>query len=172
ALTVEEVGYAPPMIFEAGDHRQLIIFHTEAVSAVDPDSGTLYWSQKFPGKPPERPGITVSTPKKSGDLLYLTEPHHGSLMLRFLPNRPAVEILWRSKETASLSKTDALHALMSTPVLKDGYVYGVCSLGELRCVNAQTGERVWETYEATGGKKQVFATAFLVPHGDRFWILN
>src|SRR5262249_54169719 len=29
ALTVEEVGYAPPMIFEGGDHRQLIIFHTE-----------------------------------------------------------------------------------------------------------------------------------------------
>jgi outer membrane protein assembly factor BamB len=175
ALTVEEIGYAPPVIVEAGGKRQLIVFHTEAVNSLDPATGQVYWSQPFPiGGDPTRPGITVSTPLHVGDLLYLTEPHHGSLMLKLAADKPAASILWRSKDTSSIEKTDALHAIMGTPALKDGYIYGVCVFGELRCLKAGTGERVWQTYAATSArkKKALFATAFLVRQGDRFWIFN
>src|SRR5262245_63633803 len=63
ALTVEEVGYAPPMVVEAGGVRQLIIWHTEALVSLDPKNGKTYWSVKFPEGEPERPGITVATPR-------------------------------------------------------------------------------------------------------------
>jgi outer membrane protein assembly factor BamB len=173
ALTVKEVGYAPPVIVQAGGKRQLIVFHTEAVTALDPATGKVYWSQPFPiGGEPTRPGITVSTPLQAGDLLYLTSPHHGSLMLKLAADKPAASIVWKSKETSSIEKTDALHSLMSTPLLKDGYLYGVCAFGELRCLKAATGERVWQSYAATAGRKALFANAFLVRQGDRFWIFN
>jgi outer membrane protein assembly factor BamB len=174
ALTVKEIGYAPPVIIEAGGKRQLIVFHTEAVNSLDPATGKVYWSQPFPGVEPTRPGITVSTPLRMGEMLYFTEPHHGSLMMRLAADKPAASVLWRSKDTSSIEKTDALHSIMGTPALKDGYIYGVCVFGELRCLKADTGERVWQTYAATSArkKKALFATAFLVRQGDRFWIFN
>jgi outer membrane protein assembly factor BamB len=172
ALSVKEVGYAPPVLIEAGGKRQLIVFHTEAVNSLDPATGKVYWSQPFPGREPERPGITISTPQLAGDLLYLTSPHHGSLMMKLAADKPAASVLWRSKDKSNIGRTDALHSMMSTPALKDGYVYGVCVAGELRCLKAGTGERVWQTHDATGGRRALGATAFLVRQGDRFFIFN
>lgn len=42
----------------------------------------------------------------------------------------------------------------------------------IACLDAQTGQQLWETYEAIGGKKTDCGTAFLVPQGDRFVIFN
>src|SRR5205085_9531710 len=43
ALSAKEPGYCPPMIYEFGGKRELIVWHPEAVSAVDPESGKVYW---------------------------------------------------------------------------------------------------------------------------------
>ncbi len=57
--------------------------------------------------------------------------------------------------------------------MQDGYIYGVCSYGQLRCLKADTGERVWETFKATtGGEPVRWANAFIVKNGDRFFLLN
>ena len=42
-----------------------------------------------------------------------------------------------------------LHSIMPTPWIKDDHIYGVCSYGELRCLELMTGKRVWETHAAT-----------------------
>ena len=69
--------------------------------------------------------------------------------------------------------TDGLHSIMPTPSIKDGHIYGVCSYGQLRCLKADTGERVWETLKATTGDKlERWANAFLVAQGDRFFLFN
>ena len=44
ALSAKEPGYAPPMIYEFAGKRQLIIWHPEAVNALDPDTGKVFWS--------------------------------------------------------------------------------------------------------------------------------
>jgi hypothetical protein len=56
---------------------------------------------------------------------------------------------------------DGLHGQVSTPVLKENCVYGVCANGGLRCPDA-----------APGGKKTDCGTTFLVPQGDRFVPFN
>jgi hypothetical protein len=73
---------------------------------------------------------------------------------------------------------------MPMPILNGGYVYGVCSYGQLRCLKADTGERVWETMAATRalkngkpdespvGEKDRWANAFLIPNGDRYYLFN
>jgi outer membrane protein assembly factor BamB len=33
--------------------------------------------------------------------------------------------------------------------MRDGYIYGADSYGELRCLDAKTGERIWEDLTAT-----------------------
>jgi outer membrane protein assembly factor BamB len=172
ALTTEEIGYSPPMIYEAGGKRQLIIWLSEAVNSLDPATGKVYWTQSYPASGrPKRPAVNIATVRRAGDLLFLTSFYHGPLMLKLAEDRPAASVLWRGKSNDP-ERPDGLHALMAAPVLKGGYVYGVSGLGELMCQEAGTGKKLWETYAATGGEQTDCGTAFLVPQGDRFVLFN
>ncbi len=169
SLTAKEPGYCSPALFTAGGKRQLIVWHPESVNSLNPETGEVYWSE--PSK--IRSGMTIATPRKMDDLLYLTCFYNGSMALHLDAAKPAETLLWQSKKISE-TDTDALHCTMSTPFLEDGYIYGVCSYGQLRCLKADTGERLWETLTATtpDDKKMRWANAFLVKNGDRFFLFN
>ena len=78
--------------------------------------------------------------------------------------------MWQGKEVSELLN-DTLHSIISTPVLDGDYIYGICSFGQLRALDAKTGERIWETQEVTKERRR-HTTAFLVRNGDRFFINN
>jgi outer membrane protein assembly factor BamB len=172
SLTTQEVGYAPPVIYEAGGKRQLIIWLTESVNSLNPESGEVYWSQPYPadGKP-MRPAVSIMMPRKMNDLLFVSTYYHGPMMLKLDKEQPAATVLWKSK-SVNTEKQDPINVLIPTPFLKDGYLYGVGGAGDLCCLKADTGEKIWETYMATGGKKADFATVFIVEKGDRFFLFN
>src|SRR5207249_2872276 len=88
ALSAKEPGYCPPMIYDFAGKRQLIIWHPEAVSALDPETGKVIWS--YPLTPSVRSGMTIPSPRKSGDLLFLTSFYNGSLMLRVDSDKPSL----------------------------------------------------------------------------------
>jgi outer membrane protein assembly factor BamB len=172
ALTTQEIAYSPPMIYEAGGQRQLIVWHSESVNALDPVTGKVFWTQTYPPSgEPQRPSVNIATPRLLGDLLFITSFYHGPMMLKLAADKPSATVLWQDK-SKSPSKLEGLHSLMPTPVLKNGYIYGVSANGELSCCEAATGKQLWETYAATGGKKTDCGTAFLVPQGDRFILFN
>lgn len=172
SMRTMEIGYSPPMLFEAGGKRQLIVWHPESLNSLDPETGKLYWSQKFFSKA----NLTAPAPRMDNDQLLVTSFYNGSMMMKLDRDRPKAEILWRGKgRSEQPNDTEGLHAIMSTPFLKDGYIYGVCSYGELRCLKADTGERVWMTLKATGSQDKPverWANAFLVQHGDRVFLFN
>ncbi len=117
--------------------------------------------------------MTIATPRRMSDLLYLTCFYNGSMMLRLDPDKPAVSEVWQSKKVSE-KDTDALHSTMSTPFLEGGFIYGVCSYGQLRCLKAETGDRVWETLNAAtpDDKEMRWANAFIVKNGGRFFLFN
>jgi outer membrane protein assembly factor BamB len=107
-----------------------------------------------------------------GDSLFFTTFYNGSLMLRLDSTSPAATVAWRTKK-ANERDTTHLNAILCTPFLEDGYIYGVCSYGQLRCLKAETGERVWETFEATtSGEPVRWANTFIVKQRDRFFLFN
>ena len=168
ALTAKEPGYSSPMIYEAGGKRQLIVWHPESVNSLDPQTGQVYWSEPFKA----RSGMTIATPRKLGDLLFFSSFYNGSLMLRLDASKPSETAAWRT-EKASEKDTTHLNAVLCTPFLEDGYIYGVCSYGQLRCLKAATGERMWETFQATtSGEPVRWANAFIVKNGGRFFLFN
>ena len=168
ALSAQEPGYSPPVIYEAGGARQLIVWHPQALNSLDPESGALHWAEQVNA----RSGLSVAMPRKMGDLLFVTSFYNGSLMMRLEAGKAAATKLWQSKKVSE-KETDALHTIMCTPFLQDGYIYGVCSYGQLRCLKAETGERIWETFAATtDGKPVRWANAFLVKNGERFFLFN
>lgn len=169
SLSAKEPGYCPPMIYEVGGVRQLIIWHPEAVCSLDPETGKQYWSQPFTSKA----GLSIPTPRLSGDLLFVTAFYNGPLMLKLDKDKPTASVLWKGKSNSEQPRlTDGLHSIMPTPFLKDDHIYGVCSYGELRCLKLKTGERVWATHQATGGESVRWGNAFLVEHQDRFFLFN
>lgn len=168
ALTAKEPGYCPPMVFEVGGKRQLIIWHPEAVNGLDPETGKVLWTEPFA----VRAGLTVPTPRLTGDKLFVTAFYNGPMMLQLAPDKEA-RVVWRGQSNSEQPKrTDGLHSIMVTPFIKDGFIYGVCSYGELRCLKADNGERVWHDLKATGGQLERWGNAFLVAQGDRYFLFN
>jgi outer membrane protein assembly factor BamB len=168
ALTAKEPGYCPPTIYEIGGKRQLILWHPESVNSLNPETGEVYWTVPWD----IQSALSISTPRTwAKDHLFFTAFYNGSLMLDLSSGKP-VEV-WKSKKISE-KDTDALHSIISTPVIDGDYIYGVCSYGELRCLKAATGERVWDTLQATtkDNKPTRWANAFLIPNGNRYFIAN
>jgi outer membrane protein assembly factor BamB len=168
SLDSEEVCYSPPVLVEAGGVKQLVVWLDDAVYGLDPATGKSHWSEKYPkdGKP-MRPAVTIAMPRFEKGLLVVTSFYHGPLTLRLAADKPAAEVAWRGNSDDP-GKPVGIHALMATPVLHDGYVYGVCTNGEIKCIKADTGEVKWESMMPFGGKKTLFGTVFIIPSGDRF----
>jgi outer membrane protein assembly factor BamB len=169
ALTAEEPGYSSPAIFEAGGKRQLIIWDPESANGLDPETGKVYWSVPFKCGS----GMSIATPRKLNDELFFTTFYNGSLMLRLDGGQPLATAIWQTQKTNEKDTTH-LNAVMCTPFLEDGYIYGVCSYGQLRCLKADSGERIWETLQATttDGKPVRWGNAFIVKQANRFFIFN
>ena len=162
-----EMGYAQPVIYEAGGARQLIIWHPQALASLDPETGELYWEQPWE----VGMGVTVATPVLSGDYLLVSQFFYGSLMMRLSQDRPAATHLWQGQARSELpGETDTIHAMVTTPVIIDDYVYGVDSYGELRGLDARTGRRLWMSPDMTAQAR--WSTAFLVSHEDRYFVNN
>jgi outer membrane protein assembly factor BamB len=174
-LTESDAGYSPPMIYDLAGKRTLVIWHSRAVVGLDPETGKEYWSQRFDVKV----ALTAPAPRPvGGDRLLVVAFYEGSMMLRIKPDGPPV-VLWKDKGKGEMAeRSDTLHSIIPTPVVKGGYIYGVCSYGELRCLNADTGERVWFTRKPTvgtpteEGKAIRWGNAFLTEHADRFFLFN
>ena len=159
-------GVAQPVIIEAGGVRQLVIWHPLAVSSLDPATGEVYWEQPFE----VGYDMTVATPVRRGNDLFVTTFYDGPMMLGLANDRPDAEMRWRGDSHSEIL-TDGLHAVIGTPIIEGDHIYGFGSYGQLRCLVAATGERVWETQEATGERAR-WTSAFMVTHEDRVFINN
>ncbi len=97
-------------------------------------------------------------------------------MLKLDADKPGASVVWKSKARSERPDgTTDLSAILCTPYIRDGHVYGVCSYGELRCLKEADGSRVWQDLRATGDQKEPverWANAFLTPQGDRWFLFN
>ena len=166
-----EIGYNQPVIMEAAGVRQLIIFHPEGFSSLDPATGKVYWEIEHR----VQMGIVVATPVQSGPFLFFTSQYGGARMLRLDQQKPGADVLWKGlgeQDPAMTHDTpDTLNSVISTPVIHEGYVYGVDNDGQLRCLDAATGKERWKT-DALLKEHAMYGTAFFVRNGDRFFISN
>lgn len=159
-------SYAPPVLVRQQDRDVAVCWSAERVAGLDPATGAILWSEPFPSV---QTVIAIATPVVDGDHLFLTSFYQGSLMLRLLPDRLAVERVWARRGQNEIS-TDALHSIISTPLMFGGHVYGVDSYGELRCLDARNGDRVWSSTAAVPRAR--WSTIHLVRNAERVWMFN
>src|SRR5439155_13839624 len=117
---------AAPMIYTVNGQRQLIIWHAQAVNGLDPETGKVYWSEPAV----TYQGMSIATPRASGDMLYITAYPSVAMMLKLDPGSASVK--WKG------DKKNAFYTVFSSPHFENGYVYGVNSMGILTCIKADT----------------------------------
>lgn len=159
-------GYGQPLLIEAGGVQQCIVWLPTAVVSLDPATGKVHWQEPWD----IRSGLTVATPIFDGTRLLVSAFYNGAIIFSLDRTKPAATTLWRDTRPGEINTT-GLHCLINTPVLDGEHLYGVCSYGQFRCLDAKTGERIWETMDLTKEKAR-WATAFIVRNGDRYFINN
>lgn len=162
----DRASYSAPIMIEQAGQRVLVCWTGDSVAGLDPATGKVHWKHAFR---PNKMVINIATPVLEADRMFLTAFYDGSLMLRVHPDKLAVEPIWR-RQGADERNTDALHSIMATPYLEGDYVYGVDSYGELRCLDAKTGDRLWENLEAT--PKNRWSNIHMVRNGQRMFMFN
>lgn len=156
---------APILVHQAG--RVVVVCWTgDSVAGLDPHTGQVHWRYPFP---PKKMPIGVATPVVQDGRLFVSSFYDGSLMLRLRDDQLDVEPIWQ-RRGPNERQTDALHSMISTPLMDGDYVYGVDSYGELRCLDANTGDRIWEDQTATPRAR--WSTIHMVRNGDRIWMFN
>jgi outer membrane protein assembly factor BamB len=167
ALNDSEPGYCPPMLFTFDGTPQVIIWHPHAVTSLNHSNGAVYWEIPFEVKA----GLCIPAPRQIGNRLFLTAFYNGPRMIEVGPGGKSATILWQGKSNSEMpDRTDGLHSIMPTPWVTESHIYGICSYGQLRCLDAKSGKRLWETRQPTGDGR--WWNAFLIPHEDRFFIHN
>ncbi len=162
----DRASYSAPIIMEQGGRRVLAVWTGDSVAGLDPQTGDVLWQFAFK---PNQMVIGITTPVVEKNRLFVSSFYDGSLMLQLSADRPAAQLLWHQRGRDE-KQTQALHSIISTPYLSGDYVYGVDSYGELRCLNALTGDRIWESQEAVPRNR--WATIHMVRNGERIWMFN
>ena len=76
------------MLVQAGGCEQLIIWLSESLTALDPETGNPLWTIPYPADgQPQRPTVNIMAPRLAGDLLLVANFYHGPLVVKL--NAPA-----------------------------------------------------------------------------------
>lgn len=162
----DKASYSAPMLITQAGQRVLICWTGGHVAALNPQTGKVLWLYPFK---PTRMEIGIATPVFHENELFITDFFEGSLLLKLAPDKLAVELGWHRKGKDE-QNTDALHSTMATPIRDGDYIYGVDSYGELRCLDARNGDRVWEDLSAVPRAR--WSNIHFIKNGTKVWMFN
>lgn len=127
-------GYSSPMLATLGGMEQILNFDGCALRGHDPATGVQLW--KFPFTAGDY--INVAQPILLGNDQVLISSGYGTgtSLLSISQENDAWEVseVWHSTR---------LRSKFSSPVLHDGYVYGLDE-GIMVCIDPQNGKRLWK----------------------------
>ncbi len=161
-----KASYSAPRLLKQGGRDAVLVWTAFWIAALEPATGAIIWSVPF--KPTKMPiNVPDAVLDEGGQHLFLTSFYDGSFYYHLKQGAAPPDLLWQ-RRGVSERKTDALHCMIMTPLIRDGHIYGIDSYGEFRCLNALSGDRVWS--DQTLLENGRWATAYFVQNGDTTWI--
>jgi len=161
-------SYVSPRMIEQAGKRVLVAWTGERIAGMDAATGDVHWEIETP---PSRMVINVPGPAFDQDesRMFLSVFYDGSRLIELGRDELVARELWHRKGINE-RKTEALHCMISPPLFHGGYIYGIDSYGQMRCLDPKTGDRIWENLEAVPQGR--WGTGFMVKNGDRIWMLT
>jgi outer membrane protein assembly factor BamB len=162
----DDASYSAPILMQQAGKPVVVIWTGQNVVGIDPNNGDVYWKVEFQQ---DKMVINISTPVVYDSYVFVSSFYDGSLLIKLDEKTLTATKVWQ-REGKNERDTDALHCCISTPVILDGYIYGVDSYGQLRCLDLMTGDRVWE--DLTAVKSDRWANIHFVQNGDLTYMFN
>lgn len=162
----DHASYVTPILIEQGKKDVLVCWTGDNVAGLDPGTGEVYWKIPYERR---KSVINISTPVVEMPWLFLSSFYDGSMLIRLDEKDAEASLEWVITGESERN-TSALHSIISTPMIDSGYVYGIDSYGEFRCLELPTGERVWT--DSTLVPYGRWANAHLVSQADKIWAFN
>ena len=137
----EQITHATPVVDTILGQKQVIFFTQKGLVSVTPDAGKELWRYPF-----RYSTSTAASPVVCGDIVYCSAGYDvggGACKISKEGDTFAAKEVWRTPGNKSVANH------WSTPVYKDGYLYGMFSfkrfgVGPLKCVEVATGKIMWE----------------------------
>jgi len=161
ALSCKNPGYAQLTISSLKGQRQLLAWHGEALSSLQPETGLVNWTT--PVKPKHE--MTIGMPRQEGDLLYIMS-WGCSRAFRLRTDPLGAKLLWQA------DKRSGVGGQMNIPWIENGHIYAGDLRGTYRCVELATGKRVWETKRIFGDAKVWIGNVFTIKQGSQFFLCS
>ncbi|WP_133796771.1 PQQ-like beta-propeller repeat protein [Prosthecobacter fusiformis] len=155
----DKMTHATPVIADIHGVHQAIFFTQVGLVGITPADGKVLWRADYPFKV-----STAASPVVYEDIVYCSAGYGvggGAFKISKSGNGLSAEPLWR-RENECFNH-------WSTPVVKDGYLYGMFSFkeygaGPVACVDIKTGKDVW--------KKEGFGPGQVILAGDKLIALS
>ena len=168
AGSAEDPGYCPPVIYSFGGKRQVVTWDSKQVSGFDPESGSVFWSVPFP----PTYGMSIGMPRREGNRLFFMSFNRISGMIEIGKEGRSAELKWKGDAKTGVA------GVLNTAWIEGGHVYASGNRGEYRCVELETGARVWGTDRPTrnraGKRGTSWPSTFTVKHAPsgHFFLAN
>ena len=162
----DNASYSAPIVITQAGKRVLICWTGASIAALDPQTGAVHWKYPFP---PTRWEIGIATPIFNQNQLFVTSFYEGAMLLKLSQDKVDAELVWH-RQGKDEKNTDAIQTTMSTPIWQGDYIYGVDSYGEVRCLDASNGDRIWEDLTAVPVAR--WSTIHFVKNADKVWMFN
>jgi outer membrane protein assembly factor BamB len=129
-------GYGSPIVATFAGTRQIVTLTDKNIVGVTLD-GKLLWQVSYPV---QGMGYNAATPVIDGQKFYMSGQRRGTKAFQVEKQGDA----FTAKELWSNAQ---LGTQFNTPVLKNGFLYGLSDNGMYFCINAATGETAWTDTE-------------------------
>jgi outer membrane protein assembly factor BamB len=125
--------YASPVLLKVAGTKQIVTLTEKSMVGINLTDGKLLW--KFPF-PPQRRAYNAATPIVRGETVILTGAGRGT---------KAITIEKQGNDFVPMEtwSNEALAVQFNTPVLKDDLLFGYSNMGNLFCLDAQSGQTAW-----------------------------
>lgn len=163
----DRAQYSTPLLIVDDSKQDVLVCWTgDSVAGLAPESGKVLWQHPF--KPTRMP-IGIASPVLNEGRIFVSSFYDGSLMLKLADDHLSVQKIWR-RLGRNEQQTDSLHCMIGTPMVRGKHVFGVDSYGELRCLDASNGDRIWE--DNTAVPRSRWSTIHMFRRGDDVWMFN
>lgn len=163
ALDARQPGYCAPIIYEFGGMRQLIVWDSDAVTALRPQTGETIWTIPFEATF----AMTIGAPRREGNRLFVMCFNRMSAAIDVAEDGLSAKLAWSGDAKSGIG------GVLNTAFLMDGHIYGCGNGGRYTCARLADGAHVWTTFEPTSGTRPIaWGEAFTVRHQDRFFLAN
>ena len=135
----EGPAYASPVLLDVGNTRMIVTQTAQSMVGIDLTNGKLLWQVPFVAR---GMAYNATTPIVDGQTIIYCGQGRGTKAMRIERRGDtfAVTELWTNPDNS---------VAFSSPVLKNGLIYGLSQRGQFFCLKARTGQTTW--VEASGG---------------------